>query len=540
MTGILAGIVVLAIVVGAIVFGVIAWRRREKGAETAGADVIPYLLLVVAVTTAGFTLAALARASLTPDRLTGRPTTEIAGALAGLVVSAPIAFLLWRRQARRRRTFPDADGWPIYLAFIELIFLTAFFIAISEIADEISDPGSPFDWSDLVVYGGLVVFHWWVGRREPGKGQSGELPRLAGSGVALIAMTAGLIGTLTWLLSLAYDALLGLTEVPEAAVPLALLVTGAPVWAYRWLPAWQDEPGALRSFYTGLATTVFLSSSIAAVVALAAAVATFWLGEPRPAGDHFRDLPQVLAVLIGGGALWWHHNADMGMGRTSARRGHEYAMAAIGLGGLVGSSVALVDTAFTPALAGTNPAGTLITIALLVIASGWVWIAFWRRAQAASPREDEVRSLPRRIYLIGMAIALGLTAAGSLIAVLVILFRSLLGEVPITASSLRVPVTLTVVGGLALWHLIDALRADRAGIDRVEVTPYTVTVICSHPGNLTKMFPPEATLRFIYRADGAGEIDDETASAIVSAVDGTSSLVWVDEDGFRTAAARQP
>ena len=91
-----------------------------------------------------------------------------------------------------------------------------------------------------------------------------------------------------------------------------------------------------------------------------------------------------------------------------------------------------------------------------------------------------------------------------------------------------------------MWHLIDALRADRAGIDRVEVKPYTVTVICSHPGNLTRMFPPEATLRFIYRADGAGEIDDETASAIVSAVDGTSSLVWVDEDGFRTAAARQP
>jgi hypothetical protein len=29
------------------------------------------------------------------------------------------------------------------------------------------------------------------------------------------------------------------------------------------------------------------------------------------------------------------------------------------------------------------------------------------------------------------------------------------------------------------------------------------------------------------------------ASAIVAAVDGTSSLVWVDEEGFRVARARE-
>jgi hypothetical protein len=63
-------------------------------------------------------------------------------------------------------------------------------------------------------------------------------------------------------------------------------------------------------------------------------------------------------------------------------------------------------------------------------------------------------------------------------------------------------------------------------------------VICSHPGNLAALFPAEATLRVIYRGDGAGTIDEEMASAIVTAVGGTSSLVWVDETGFRTAPAR--
>jgi hypothetical protein len=168
MSVVLAAVLVLAVIAGGIVFGVGAWRRRDKGDETGGADVIPYLLLAVAVATAGFTLAALARASLGPDRLAGRPTTEIAGALAGLVVSAPIAFFIWRRQARRRLLFPEAAGWPVYLALIELIFLSAFFIAVSEIASDISGSspsiggragrsrsgGSPVScpgWSDQVL-----------------------------------------------------------------------------------------------------------------------------------------------------------------------------------------------------------------------------------------------------------------------------------------------------------------------------------------------------------------------------------------------------
>ena len=97
-----------------------------------------------------------------------------------------------------------------------------------------------------------------------------------------------------------------------------------------------------------------------------------------------------------------------------------------------------------------------------------------------------------------------------------------------------------VLAGLATWHLVDVLRSDHVGMGRVEVKPYTVTVICSHPGNLNEMFPPQATLRFIYRADGAGVIDDAMAAAIVDAVDGASTLVWVDQDGLRTAPARQP
>ena len=134
MTVGLAGLVFLIIVGSLIALGVRAVRGRGKQNEDGGLDLIPYLLLALAVGIAGFSLAALARASLTPDRLIGRPTGEIAGALAGLVVAGPIAFLMWRRQARRRKAFPQTAGWHVYLAIIELVFLTAFLVAVSQVA----------------------------------------------------------------------------------------------------------------------------------------------------------------------------------------------------------------------------------------------------------------------------------------------------------------------------------------------------------------------------------------------------------------------
>jgi hypothetical protein len=538
----LVGVLFLLVIVGLVVIGVRAWSKRAQADDQNGVDIIPYLLLALAVGTAGFTLAALARASLTADQLAGRPTGEIAGSLAGLVVSAPIAFLLWRRQARRRKTQAEAAGWPIYLALIELTFLTAFFIAVGDLAQVLFEEETGADWTDLVVYGGIVAFHWWAGRSEPGRGDAGELPRLVGSGVSLVALGVGLIGTLAWVLSQAYDSFGDPADLVDPAMPLALLVVAGPIWAYRWLSAWAEEPGPLRNFYLGLATTVTLTMSIGAVVAIIASSLTFLFGDPGPAREHFSQFPLALAVLIGAGALWLHHVRRLGPGRSRARRGYEYAMSAIGLGSLVGSSVALVDAAFTPTLAGTDSAGTLLTLGTVVIASGWVWLHFWRKAQSAlaAAEVEEASALPRRFYLVGMAIVLGLTAAGALIAVLVIVFRAFLGEVETTAGSLRVPITLTVVSGLATWHLVDQLRDD--GTRRVDalVKPFTVTVVCSHAGNLWEMFPKEAKLRVLYRNDAAGVVDEEMASAIASAVDGASSLVWVDQDGFRVAPARQP
>jgi len=193
---------------------------------------------------------------------------------------------------------------------------------------------------------------------------------------------------------------------------------------------------------------------------------------------------------------------------------------------------------FGPLLYGSDPGEVFLILGCSGIAGGAVWMWFWRKVQVA-PRQDEIHSLQRRIYLIGMAVATGLTSAGALIGSLVVVFRALLGEGGDMASSLRFPLTLAVVSGVAAWHLFNQVRADGAGIERLEIKPFSVTVVCSHPGPLASLFPDEAKTRVVYRADEAGIIDDEMAAAIVAAVGHSSSVVWVDESGFRIAPARE-
>jgi hypothetical protein len=120
-----------------------------------------------------------------------------------------------------------------------------------------------------------------------------------------------------------------------------------------------------------------------------------------------------------------------------------------------------------------------------------------------------------------------------------VVFRAVLGEGGAIADSLRLPLSLTVVSGVAAWHLFTQIRADSVGLKRSEVKPFTVTIICSHPGNLATLFPREANTRILYRGDGLGAVDEAMAGAIVAGVGNISSLVWVDESGYRIAPARE-
>jgi hypothetical protein len=543
MLRIFALIVPIVILAGVGILIARLWRRHPDQPEQEGVDILPYLVLAIAVGVTTFSLARLARAGLAGERIAGDNTNEIAAALAGLVVAVPISFFLWRRQERRRKLYPRLPGWPVYLGLIEFVFLTAFFSSVSQVARSVADNLGADPWTNLVVYGGVVAFHWWAAMREPPGGDAAELPRLLGSGVSLVALAVGLDGVLRWLFERAYEGIFSVdlltpSSLDDAAIAtgLALVVTGGAVWAWRWLPLWDEEPSVLRSIYLAGVAVVALGASLGAGIAIVTLVLSYFVSSDLAAGAHFNSLPTSLSILIVAFPVWLHHRRRMGENRNRAVIGYGYAMAAVGLGTLVGAGTALVTLVWDTPLAGDPSRQGLIALGLTVLVAGSVWSLFWRAAQRQ--RIEEVRTVQRRVYLIGMAFVLGLTAAGALIAVLVVAFQSLLGEGDVSTSSLPTSAALTVLGGIATWHLLTALHADGPRDVTPAGAPFSVVVICSHPGPLATVFPKEARLRVHHRTDGVGIVDEAMAAQIVEAVGGNPSYVWVDQDGFRTARVR--
>lgn len=196
----MAGLVGL-VILGGIVIGIIAVVRNRLGrADGSGdsGDVMAYLLLALAFGTAAFSLASLGRTAFPGDTFVFDTTTQVATALAGLVVSAPIAFFLWRRQAERRSTHTSDAGWIVYLALMEGIFLTAFVVVATQLVSWALGTSDNPKWTDVLVFGA-----WWFStswslerhrQREMGPScrvwwapQSGSFPRRS----ALVEFSTG-------------------------------------------------------------------------------------------------------------------------------------------------------------------------------------------------------------------------------------------------------------------------------------------------------------------------------------------------------------
>jgi len=530
----------LAILALLVIGGIMLVRRISKGrggGASADTDLIPYALLALAVGAAGYALAELGRAAFPGDRFVFDSRQQVATSLATMVVAVPVALYLWRRQARRRATQPASSGWTLYLTLITAGFLIPFVIAAFQLFEWLLGEGSAPAWTDVIVFGGVVALHEVAIRRTPPVSDAADLPRVVGSAVGLVPTVIGLGGLLFWVLDRLYSTLAATAGGLNLGTSLALLLVGAPVWAYYWLRPWREEPGTPRKAWIFLVSVGGPSSALGSLVAITISVLLFMFTASEPAGAHFDAIPAEITVLAMGLLVWWHHRGRLGEGRTDPKRAYEYAMAAIGLLGAVGFATALASSALAPDLLVGAGADDVITLAVALVASISVWWWFWSKA-SREPREIVAVSGPRRVYLLGLGIVMGLVAAGALIGTLFVLFRRLL-DVSTGGDSLAVQAALFVFAGAAAWHLLQTHFQDRSLIDADEViTPFDVTLICSHPGMIATTFPKEARVRVVYRADDLAPIDTDTAEAIVAAVGHRSSLVWVDEDGFRVAPAR--
>lgn len=528
------------LVLGAIVIGGIALARRflgnrDEGADDGG-DVLAYLLLALAVGTAGFALASLAATAFPGDDFVVDVRGQVANSLAALVVSVPIAVFLWRRQERRRTHFPASSGWTVYLTLIEAVFMTSLVAALFGLFEWIFADSEGVAWTNIIVFGGIVVFHEWATSRTSPESDARSLPRVAGSAIGLITTLIGLGGLVGWLLSEVYSTLAPTAGGSDLGIWVSFLLAGAPVWWYRWLRPWSSESDTPRSAWLFLVSVAGLTTALAAMATLSILVLTFLFTDTEPAGTYFEAAPLTLSVALVASLAWIHHRHRLGSDRTEPVRAYDYAMTAIGLATTVGGASALSAVALGPAdLVGSGSDAVIAVTVALIVGAG-VWLAFWTRA-SNFPRETEASSTPRRVYLIGMSVILGLVSAGALIAVLVIIFQRLLDTGG--TESIMIPISLFAFAGLATWHLLRVNAADRELIGSEEtLTPFSVTLICSHPGMVSARFPDVARIRVIYRSDDVGVIQDDMADEIVAAVSNQSSIVWVDEDGFRVAPAR--
>lgn len=534
------GIAVALLILAGLVVGGIAVVRRVLGKRDdrpgGTGDILAYLLLALAVGVAGFALASLAATAFPGDEFVVDVRGRVANSLAALVVAVPVAVFLWRRQEKRRTTEPESSGWTVYLALIEAVFMTSLVASLFGVFSWIFTDASDAGWTNLVVFAGVVVFHEWAVRRTPPASDAAELPRVVGSAIGLVATVIGLGGLIGWLLSEVYATLTPTAGGSDLGVWVSFLLAGSPVWFYRWLRPWPEEPTTPRNTWMFLTSVAGLAAAIGALTVSAVETLLFLFTETDRAGSHFDFLPETIPVAVIGVAVWAHHRHRMGRERTDPVRAYDYAMSAIGLLTTVGGATALSTVALGRAdLVGSDAEAVIVAASALVVGAG-LWLWFWMRADR-QPREIEAASGPRRFYLIGMSVILGLTSAGSLIATLVIVFQRLLGSG--TDESIVVPVSLFVFAGLATWHLLRTNNEDRDLIGAEEtLTPFNVTIICSHPGMISTQFPDVARIKVLYRDDEDGVIDEKMAAEIVEAVGHRSAYVWVDDDGYRIAPER--
>jgi hypothetical protein len=522
-----------------IVFTVVIAVQRALGKtekEGSGADLIAYLMLALSMGVAGFALAALAQTAFPGDRFVFDPAESLATSLSALVVSLPFVIYFWRRQAIRRVIYPQSAGWALYLALIEMVFMTALVISAVSFIDGLIDDGSPSAWTGLLVFGAIVVFHEYSARVTPPRSDAGELQRVIGSAIGLVTLVIGLVGVLAALFAEGYEALGAPAPDLEFSPWVAMLIVGAPLWAYRWLRPWPGEPGVPRASWTVLVTLGALAVGIGATGFIGVLAIQYVFAETSPAGEHFEPLPIALALVLTGVGVWAVHRRALGTIRDNPLRTYEYGMAALGLITAVSAAIALTLIAFDDSLIVGGALEEILAAATVLVVGLAVWQTFAGRWRKGEP-EFEVTAWPRRLYTLGLGIVFGLFAAGALITTLFVLLRRLLDEG--STGSLLQPGTVLVYTGLAAWHLLASHARDR-GVTEAEdvVAPYQVTIICSHPGMIATRFPKQASLRVIHRGDDVGAIDDEMADEIVAAVDDRSSLVWVDEDGFRVAPMR--
>ncbi|MBI4336909.1 MAG: hypothetical protein HY683_03665 [Chloroflexi bacterium] len=423
---------------------------------------VAFVALVVAANGAALLLRYLL------DLARGRPlvgslTEQASVGLALVLVGAPVWALHWARAQHHTGRLPQETGAvlrKLYLYGTMFLAATIGFFMLRSLLRWALGVGT-FDaiWpAHIVVWAAVWGYHWTLEQREGQPTGGARTVRrwyvYIVSGYGLGFMVSGIVGALSLLLVRTYDLMAGTPVLTGNALwsdptrsALATLLVGGAWWAFHWLAqGWGDIESTLRQVYLYLFAFLGGAVTVLAVTAVMLYAVLRWaLGAPGLPGatQHFRTLPQFLPALLVALALLLYHWQVVGTesGRLAgrlpgARRSFNYIMAFLGLGTLV-TGVAillgvLIGLAVRPAgqsLTAAEAWRTLLALALTLLVVGTpLWLGYWTRAQryAREGGLGERGSLPRRIFIYGVLLALVLAVLGSLSAVLSFLLRDLL------------------------------------------------------------------------------------------------------------------
>ncbi len=488
-------------------------RRDENTSESVGVlirrffvySIMLTMLLLIALGVAGLIEAALSETGERADRATDT-ARSIAFVLVGLPIYAGLANYL-RKHFRADSSEQQSFGWAFYLT---VALIGALLTSMTLVGGILSDlvRGDAFDRSlfiHAVIWTGIWIAHWIVaGRREP---RNTEVHLLLGSTIGLAWSFFGAIAAIAAVLSTVHD---GLLHEPVLAAtmehllgPAMILLVGLPVWWWYWIRNTSRSPRTalwhgyvlLFGVLSGAAATI-----TGAGIVLFSVLEWFLVSPESSASAHFSDLSGALATVAIGSAAWAYHTRILGdrapHPRTEIDRIYDYLLAATGLTVAASGIATLLTAGLTlltvrQTLIGTQGEILAAAITLLVIGAP-LWWHYWSTAQRCKTenRDVELRSVTRRVYIIGLFGVTAVVAVVSLIVLVGLFFEDILeGSLGAgTIESGATPIALLLTTGVLAWYHFTVFSEDRADsvpeIEDIPGEPVTPTTRVVPPGKL--------------------------------------------------------
>ncbi len=460
-------------------------------------------------------------------------TRIVAFAVATLVVTVPVAIVLWRALFARETDFARrlAVVGGLSIALVASLFSLVSFGRSLVVGDGFQ--GGSF--STLVAFGVAWAGYEWLLKGEGGSFEVTDLRPTAGSAVGLALTISGLVllieTALTELFGLGGDVILGGTVGEDFGTIGVLLVVGLPTSWWFWLRDLSRRETRFRNGYAAVVSYGGLAA-LASSIGVAAFLVLDWLlgwGEATAVAQ-FEALPVAVASGVVGAVAWLHHVQLLEPRRGLAARAYGYGIAATAVGFVAGGLVTLVSVALesftSDSIVRTDSSRSAALGALLAVGIGsLLWWRAWGEADVDLPGERE--SVPRRLYLTGLLIIAGLTGGVALVMALFGLVQAAL-EGTLGLDVLfdgRFVIGLVLTMAPLLWHLLIHIRADREG--RPEVARLREAIVIAGDRG-----PLGNGVHFVTRADGHGAITVDIAERIdtLLAQAGPPVVITVDDD----------